>query len=830
MVDLVAHSPSRTSGQWHGLGAHLRGTAELASHFAAPFGGGYLAGVLGAVHDTGKASCAWQDGLRRAAVTGARVGVGHKQAGALLLLELLPKLPYAALAVLGHHGGLPDAAEARGVLRRAATQRQEQAREMSTDAVASGGEGGVDPELAVAIGWVRRELSDLLGRPELPDWVGAAVLLVWQHECRGRDTPPATQQDGHQQHRLELWLRMVFSALVDADFLDTEAHHAGPRIRPATDLATLYQRFSDSRAAALTGRPASPAGALREMLYQQVIGRAAAPPGLFSLAAPTGAGKTLTVMGFALAHAARHGQRRVVVATPFITVTEQNAAVYRDLLDPAGAGKVLEHHSAVDDAADNRQRRELVANWDAPIVVTTTVQLLQSLHDRRPGACRKLHRLAGSVIVLDEVQALPHRLLPTILTTLRLLVEDYGCSVVLTTATPPALGQFHQSPFADLPVTELVEDPPSLYAALARVRYDWKRYPSLQTPALAGQATALTAETGSGRPKAAWAAVAADLWAVVTAGALGADSGGSARSAARSALLIASTTADAAAAFRAVADGRPGTEAPTLLAHLSTRMTREHRSRVLAAVRARLAGGLPVVLTATQVVEAGVDLDFPFLVRVSAPAEAIVQAAGRCNREGRRAVADSTVLIAAVAGAGTPGPLYQAATALCEEHFAPWTSRPGGPAALEDPVALNGYFADFFASNRPGAGRRGRDDVAAKLTISRSVLDYPTTAEQFRMIEQVSVSVLVPPAGHWDRDPDAPTAFGALVAALRSGERLSRSQLWVLTDNSASVSQAMATTTQTQPLDPDGRLLLWTGHYDDALGCVASTDTPDALW
>jgi CRISPR-associated endonuclease/helicase Cas3 len=826
VVDLVAHSPSRTSGQWHGLGAHLRGTAELASHFAAPFGGDDLACVLGAVHDTGKASCAWQDGLRRAAVTGARVGVGHKQAGALLLLELLPELPYAALAVLGHHGGLPDAAEARGVLLRAAIQRQEQAREMRTDAVASGGEGGVDPELAVAIGWVRRELPDLLGRLELPEWVKAAVQLVRQHECRGRDTPSASPQQAHQQHRLELWLRMVFSALVNADFLDTEAHHTGPRRRPATDLATLYQRFSDRRTAALTGRPGSPAGALRETLYQQVIGRAAAPPGLFSLAAPTGAGKTLTVMGFALAHAAKHGQRRVVVATPFITVTEQNAAVYRDLLDPDGAGTVLEHHSAVDDAADNRQRRELVANWDAPIVVTTTVQLLQSLHDRRPSACRKLHRLAGSVIVLDEVQALPHRLLPTILTTLRLLVEDYNCSVVLTTATPPALEKFHQSPFADLPITELVEDPSSLYAALARVRFDWKRYPSLQIPALAAQATALSAETGSGRPKADWAAVAADLWAGVTANALAADSGGSARSA----LLIASTTADAAAAFRAVADGRPGTGPPALLAHLSTRMTREHRSRVLAAVRARLAGGLPVVLTATQVVEAGVDLDFPFLVRVSAPAEAIVQAAGRCNREGRRAVADSTVLIAAVAGAGTPGPLYRAATALCEEHFAPWTSRLGGPAALEDPAALTGYFADFFDSNRPGAGRRGRDDVAAKLTISRSVLDYPTTAEQFRMIEQVSVSVLVPPAGHWNRDPDAPTAFGALVAALRSGERLSRSQLRVLTDNSASVSQAMATTTQTQPLDPDGRLLLWTGHYDDALGCVASTDTPDVLW
>lgn len=259
-------------------------------------------------------------------------------------------------------------------------------------------------------------------------------------------------------------------------------------------------------------------------------------------------------------------------------------------------------------------------------------------------------------------------------------------------------------------------------------------------------------------------------------------------------------------------------------------MTRKHRSRVLAQVRARLASDRPVVLTATQVVEAGVDLDFPFLVRTIAPAEAIVQAAGRCNREGRRRAADSTVLIAAVAGAGTPGPLYQAATALCQEHFAPWTSRPGGPAALEDPEAQTRYFEDFFASNRPGAARRGRDDVAAKLAISRPVLDYPTTEEQFQMIEQVSVRVLVPPAGYWDREPDEPTAFGDLVAALRSGQRLSRPQRRTLTDNSASISQAMATTNRTQSLDLHGRLLLWTGHYDDALGCVTSTDAPDALW
>lgn len=818
-----AHSPSAVSGRWHTLEDHHRGTAELARRFAEPFGGGPLAGLVGAVHDTGKASCAWQDGLARAAATGEPVGVGHRHAGALLTYQQVPDLPFAALVPLGHHGGLSDWSEVVGLLRRLRKAADALPGGQSVDAAPARVPGDLDPDVAATIAFTRTCLPNLLTvAPQLPEWVSAGCAAVVRSVSAGATRGALV--DPHAQHRLELWLRMCFSALVDADFLDTEAHFSGaaePRAGRATSPAVLMERFMAGRTAMFAGRPRGPAGEAREALYAEVVARAGSARGLFRLAAPTGSGKTLTAMGFALAHAATHGLRRVVIAAPFITVTEQNAAVYRELLDPHGLGDVLEHHSALDDAADSRQRRELVANWDAPIVITTTVQLLESLHDRSPRACRKLHRLAGSVIVLDEVQALPHHLLPTILRTLRLLVEDYGASVVFTTATQPALWDFPDSPFAEVPVTDLVAAPAALYRSLARVHFDWRRYPRT----LGGAAD--------------WSAVAVD----VVDGAEGAGGSG---------LLIASTTADAAAAFTEIAAlARSRGEPRPMLRHLSTRMTRANRSRVLGEVRAALGAGRPLLLTSTQVVEAGVDLDFPFLARVCGPAEALVQAAGRCNREGRRPALDSRVLVASVDGAGTPGPLYAGAGDICQAWFAPWTPRPGGPRELEDPDAVRDYFADVYSSHKPGTSR-----AATTLALSRPLLQYEQTATAFRMIEQTGAAVLVPPgagagtaggapspaapggAAEQGRlvveapgdGPASPTGapFDTLVDALRAGRRLRPDQVRLLTEQTATVSRTMATRAYTAGLTE--QLLLWTGPYDTDLGCVSDAPADDVIW
>ena len=256
---------------------------------------------------------------------------------------------------------------------------------------------------------------------------------------------------------IDLLVRMVFSALADADFLDTEAHFRGTT-RPGCQLtaADLAGRYERGRTAFLSGADPSPADGLRREVYAEAVAAAAGPPGMYRLAAPTGSGKTIAAGGFAIHHAQVHGLRRVMLAVPFISITEQNAAVYRRLLDEPGSPVVLEHHSGADLDGPTMRRgrwwRKLAAeNWDAPFVVTTTVQLFQSLFDHRPAAMRKLHRLAGSVIVLDEVQALPDRLLMPILSALRAAdraVRDDGAAGI----GHPAV-VLEPQPFRGLPVT-----------------------------------------------------------------------------------------------------------------------------------------------------------------------------------------------------------------------------------------------------------------------------------------------------------------------------------------------------------------------------------------
>ena len=341
-------------------------------------------------------------------------------------------------------------------------------------------------------------------------------------------------------------LRLVFSALCDADFLDTAAHFAGrshPTVRPDADFAVLGERFEAARSRLLAARRAAPVDEVREQVYEACLAAASAPPGVFRLAAPTGAGKTLASAGFALQARGANGLRRVVVAVPFLTITEQNAAVYRRLLDADddGGPVVLEHHSGVEldsDRPGDRWARLAAENWDAPLVVTTTVRLFESLFGRRPAAMRRVHRLAGAVIVLDEVQALPHRLLVPILDGLRTLVSHFGTTVLLASATQPDFWEL--GPFRDLPATEIMPDPPALVAQLRRVRFEWRTEPSPTLDQVAEEAASHA-----------------------------------------QALVVVNTTADAARVFarwrRVVPEG--------VAWHLSTRMCPAHRRRVLARVR-----------------------------------------------------------------------------------------------------------------------------------------------------------------------------------------------------------------------------------------------------
>ncbi len=367
-----AHSRN-DQGQRHDLVAHLRSVAKLTADFAHSFGAAELGRRVGLWHDLGKFSQAFQDYLRDCDRELDRKGrrTDHKAAGALFAAQ---RLPPAALLIQGHHGGLRSPTDCQGWL----------------------AEFGPKPAVREALAAARAALPDLDldGTPPLPSH------LTDERSC-------------------ELFLRLLFSALVDADFLDTEAHYHPERatergIAPTLDM--LWRLFERDQAQFAQPGPDA-VNQTRHAIYGACLAAAEQPPGLFRLTVPTGGGKTRSALAFALRHALRHGQQRVIVAVPFISITEQTADVYRKIFEPTAAEQpiVLEHHTGVETAAadeeDFRRRqvwsRLAAENWDAPIIVTTTVQLFESLFDHRPGRCRKVHRLAKSVILLHDDLRLP---------------------------------------------------------------------------------------------------------------------------------------------------------------------------------------------------------------------------------------------------------------------------------------------------------------------------------------------------------------------------------------------------------------------------------------
>jgi CRISPR-associated endonuclease/helicase Cas3 len=405
---------------------------------------------------------------------------------------------------------------------------------------------------------------------------------------------PFTKRPERPGFTLSFFTRMIFSCLVDADFLDTEAFCDPSKNKVRTNHCTLKTPL-DSLRRALNDhlreleKKAEPSKV--NMLRRSVLAdcRAAAEnkPGFFSLSVPTGGGKTLSSMAFSLDHALKHNLQRVIYAIPFTSIIEQNAKVFSSIL---GRENVLEHHSNykekdVPEEMEYDKWRSLAAeNWDAPVVVTTNVQFFESLFSNKPSRCRKLHNIARSVIVLDEAQSVPTEYLEPCLCALRELVERYGCSVVLCTATQPALDD--ESLTSRLrKVHEIISDPKKLSLELKRTEVKFEGV--------------LTDDQLSKR--------IAGLSQV---------------------LCIVSTKAQARHVFELLpeVDGA---------FHLSTNMYPVHRRRVLQAIGQRLEKGLPCRVISTSLIEAGVDVDFPVVYRAMAGLDSIAQAAGRCNREGR---------------------------------------------------------------------------------------------------------------------------------------------------------------------------------------------------
>lgn len=645
---LVAHTPP-PGGDWHYLDQHAVSVADHAARFARAFDGQDIAWWLGLIHDAGKAHPDFQAYLSACHREPHRrhQSVDHKTTGAAALSssEMLAQI------ILGHHGGLSDLGTATSRLR--AFIRNEHER--------------------FGVGWSAFTSLGVVPSAPLPPFP------AWARATRVTE---------------EFFVRMLFSCLVDADALDTEAHWtpgaADIRDRDLPGLAELWERFQANQRALLNDVSKSPdaesaVNRVRAEVYDACVERSELPPGFFRLTVPTGGGKTRSATAFALRHALKNDMRRVVYAVPFLTITEQTVDVLRGAF---GGDVVLEHHSGITPTTDSetgeetfneRWRQLATENWDAPVVVTTTVQLFESLLGRKTRQCRKLHNIARSVIILDEFQTVPAHLRATIYDVLRELVTNYGVSVVLCTATQPVLDTIEQDLVArGITVTELARDPVAAFRALERVRYEWPEEPW------------------------SWNRVAEDMQRTA------------------SALAIVNTVRHAAELFAALNDSEAF--------HLSTRMCGAHRRDVLREIRQRLREGLPCRVVSTQLVEAGVDVDFPVVFRAIGPLDRIAQAAGRCNREGRLP-AKGRVVVFRPEDDAMPGGAYRIGTDVTQ------SMRAETLVDFADPGTFDTYFRILFAE----ADADERD-----IQRYRAERYYEEVAQRFRIIDDDTFPMIVP--------------------------------------------------------------------------------------
>ncbi len=626
------------------LTEHLEEVAQLAKELSSPFGGGDLSYLAGLWHDVGKAHPRWQEllidceqGVR------SRVGKDHKCAGALLAEKFDGQGGIVGMLIHAHHGGLKSPETYRSWV---AQMRR-----------------SPDPSEAVRI---MEQLMPGISEP------CAAVV------------PEFIKDDPVEA---EMFLRLCYSALVDADSLDTEQHHLG---RAEVDrgscvglgeLWARYQTFLDEQpvSGGMVNR-------IRREVYESCIQAAEFSPGLFRLTVPTGGGKTRSALAFALRHGIKHDMRRVIVAVPFLTIIEQTADVYRTILENSQHDRVvLEHHSMADAfgedegfARDDVWRRLTADNWDAPVVITTTVQLFESLFSNKRSATRKLHNIANSVIVLDEAQALPYGLLDPVLSVLTQLINRYGVTVVLCTATQPAFEAI--AGFQWLAPTEIVQDHPRHFEALRdRVSYHWRL-----------------------EERTSWSEVA--RW-------MGSEP---------QALAIVNTKRHAMELLDQIED-------PAVL-HLSTLMCAAHRKQTVETIRRRLLSGDSCRVVSTQVVEAGVDLDFPAVFRSEAPLDAIIQAAGRCNREGTQGMPGRVVVFAPPDDAIPPG-VYRSGRDIAR------VVRSLGNLDPNELHTVGAYFEMLF-------GLAVNSDEHNIQALRRN-LDYPRVADRFRMIPDDTYDVAV---------------------------------------------------------------------------------------
>jgi len=752
-----AHSGRDASSDrldWQLLRDHLLAVSREAKRFGSDIeiqgrSLGPAAYAAGLFHDLGKYRPGFQSKIFGAPPPD-KTSTYHKQAGAAKAWQ---RKHYAvAFAIAGHHGGLPD----RDGLQKAVRH-----------------DSG---ESAAAALWPEA-IADC---PEL-------ARCDWPTLISGG----SSRDDSSLLFDLET--RLLFSCLVDSDWTDTSEHDrrvkgwaaepGPPRLTKETAESWLTSVLARIRTRADECKNEVVRQARADVLQAALKAAAESSPGFFTLEVPTGGGKTLAGLAFALKHAteAKNGLRRIIYIAPYLSILDQNAREIREALGVARDGPaVFEHHSLSDPSSDTeegdeqREERRAVAarraeNWDAPVIVTTNVQFLESLFSNEPGRCRKLHNIARSVIVLDECQAIPARLLAPTCGMLRQLVEHLGCTIVLATATQPTLNhpELHARGAGLSNVRPIVPPELDLFARLRRVHVEWPRAGEF----LDWNDASRLMIGGEGKAQQA-------------------------------ALCVVNTKRAARELFQILKEQRPND-----VFHLSTWMCPAHRLNVLDQVKARLAAGQPCYLVSTQLIEAGVNVDFPIVLREMAPLEAIIQAAGRCNREGNHCGPD-----------GTPGGRVivfhsRAAKENKERYFPrdPWYVLgrdvletfflgTGRLPSIDDPKVIKDYFErllNWGELDQPGIRKL------------RESQNFPKVCKLYRLIEESGSPVV---AATW---PEHENEIRRLINEVR--ERPTRSRFRALAPYQVNLSYPTGRQLAFVEEGPHG-LAIWRGGYEPDMG------------
>lgn len=671
----IAHVKQQAgSEKWdkpHDLVEHLLETSERARVNARYIGEDW-AQLAGIWHDLGKFRQRFQDYIRlrsgyereNAHIENAQ-RAPHSTAGAIHAAKTLPPGTGHIIAYLiaGHHAGLPDW---------------------------EGGRGGLKFRLRQGLNEYQEALEE-----DIP----ADILL---------GPSPELPEVARSDESISLWMRMLFSCLVDADFLDTELYmqpEKSAQRKSDISLTMLLSRFLEQMAELQSKSDKSPLNDTRNQVLQECYTAAKLKPGLFSLTVPTGGGKTLSSLAFALEHARIYNKNRIIYAIPFTSIIEQNADVFRKFL---GDDSVLEHHSSLDvkPSEENSRARLAAENWDARLIVTTNVQLFESLHASRTSRCRKLHNLVNSVIILDEAQQIPRDFHAPITQVMQQMSKYFGVTWVLCTATQPVLTE-SKNTFGQTLLKGL-SDVREIFSQPAQLAQDLKRV-NVQLPAV-------------DEPRLSWQELAEKLEAEDCV------------------LVIVNTRKHARTLFELLPEDDNKL-------HLSANMCAQHRTEVIEEIKNRLkqrrtGDTRPLKVVSTQLIEAGVDVDFPVVYRAMAGLDSIAQSAGRCNREGKLKELGKVIVFNAEQ-ASPPGFLKQGEDTTFELL---------AQGLLDDPLAPQSFEKYFSLMN--ARGERDKHQILQLLKASQSndallAIQFREAAKKFRLIDENGVSMVVPfrPAG-----------------------------------------------------------------------------------